>query len=422
MAYEARADEDKRECLKAMKILFITPYYKPYLGGIERVIERLSSEYQNKGHEVGIVTTKWVFPNDPREPRRHVDDLSEREVLSSGETVYRIDSFPHRALPVYQVPLVWFSPWAFRKIIREFQPDVIQLMNDRWFWGNFWAWWFRGKAQVAFSLSFHELAFGSASNPVLWVLKQFLRVCNGFLTRVVDWVQVITEHEKHLVQAAYFTPAHTLRIIPWGVETEMQTSKSKEQKANSQKHKANVQPPMTILAVGRLSSHKGQPWLADVVHQVSTLQTKKIRLVLVGADDGLGAELKKTYPDTEQFELVVTGAVDDDTLAAWYQKADVFALFPEYEAFGLVFLEAMAYGVPVITHKVGALEEVLRRGTLLTSAYNQAQAKVVLHRMINDDVFREALAKEAIQFAQEFTWSKTANRFLNEYQKGHYAT
>lgn len=398
-----------------MKILFVTPYYKPYLGGIERVIEKLSHEYQTQGHEVGVLTTKWVFPNSPNQKRVYNEDWLDEETLATGEHVFRIGSFPKTAPPFYQVPLVWFSPWAFRNIIREFNPDVIQLMNDRWFWGNFWAWWFRGTARVAFSLSFHELAYGSASNPVLWLLKQFLRVCNGLLTRVVDWVQVITEHEKRLVQAAYFTPENKLRVIPWGVSGQDTRDKKQDTKDREQK-------PTTILAVGRLSPHKGQGWLADVVGQVVALESKKIRLVLVGADDGLGAELTKTYPHTEQFELVVTGAVDDDVLAEWYQQADVFALFPEYEAFGLVFLEAMAHRVPVITHKVGALEEVLQRGALLTDRYNQAQAKVVLHRVISDNTFREALAQEALQFSQEFSWSKTADRFLNEYQKGHHVS
>lgn len=397
-----------------MRILYITPYYKPYLGGIERVIERLSFEYQKQGHEVGVLTTKWIFPNDPRETRRHLNGLPQREKLPSGEQVYRVNSFPHRALPVYQVPLVWFSPLAFRSIVREFEPDVIQLMNDRWFWGNFWAWWFRGKAQVTFSLSFHELAYGRASNPVLWLLKQFLRLCNGFLTRVVDWVHVITELEKRLVMSAYFTPENKIRVIPWGVENQnnLQGFGLKSEDSRSS----------TILAVGRLSTHKGQSWLADVVRQVAQLETDKVRLVMVGADDGLGVHIKEAYADTEKFELIITGAVDDEVLASWYKQADVFALFPEYEAFGLVFLEAMAYGVPVITHKVGALDEVLQRGALLTDRYNQAQAKVVLHRVISDNAFRIALAQEALQFSREFTWDKTANKFLNEYQKEHYAT
>ncbi len=56
----------------------------------------------------------------------------------------------------------------------------------------------------------------------------------------------------------------------------------------------------------------------------------------------------------------------DQELARWYSKADFFVLFSRYEAFGLVFFEAMAHGTPVLTHDVGANRELLTQGAVVT--------------------------------------------------------
>lgn len=393
-----------------MKILFITPYYKPYFGGIERVIERLSSEFQAQDHSVGILTTKWVFPSSPREKRQYRKDLPDEELLESGEKLFRIASTPTTAPPFYQVPLVWFSPMAIKKIIDEYNPDVIQLMNDRWFWGDFWAWFWGRKKHVAFSLSFHELKFGEKSNPVLWTVKQLLRLINRILTRSVSWVQVITNHEKQKVVQTYGTPGTKIEIIPWGVAMSDDVPEVKENKEETS---------VRLVSVGRISEHKGQRWLTEIVRELSEVIEKPVELYLVGKDDGLGAQIKEDFPDTDHFSLHITGEVSEEKLNAQYQQADIFVLFPEYEAFGLVFLEAMVHGIPVVTHRVGAIEEVLVKGALLTDAYNKAQAKVVLSKLIEDVPFRAALGREALSFARaNFSWERTAERFLNQYHKG----
>lgn len=391
-----------------MKILFITPYYKPYFGGIERVIEKLFSQFEDKGHECAILTTKWIFPSSPREPRVYLNELADHEKLISGETMFRLDSFPKKAPPFYQVPLVWFSPLAIKKIIDDFDPDAIQLMNDRWFWGNLWAWFWGRKKHVAFSLSFHELEFGQKSNPILWILKQFLRVVNGFLTRKVIWVQLITEHERKKVQTTYKTPQHKLRKIAWGVDLPTPRPDIRSDISKNE---------YRLLAVGRISEHKGQEWLVNIVKETSEIAKKNLVLTLVGRDEGLGDAIKKLFPDTERFKLVITGEISDLDLEKQYQNADLFVLFPEYEAFGLVFLEAMSYGVPVVTHKVGAIGEILTKGALLTEPFHEAQAKIVLTKLLSDDAFRIALAKEAQNYVYEnFSWEHTADQFLVEYQ------
>lgn len=392
-----------------MKILFVSPYFKPYLGGIERVIEKLALQFLQSGkvEKVGVLTTRWSFP------RRYNQEWVDYEVID-GIEVFRIPSWPHTAPPFSQVPLVWFSPLKIKKVIEQFQPDVICLMSDKWIWGNFWAWvsqrLMQKKVRVVYSLSFHKLTSK----------QQWLRPFNFFLTRIVDKVQVITNYEKELVKKAYFTPESKFVVIPWGVSARQQDSKTATQPkkhATPKTVRLTGWPAdkLTILCVGRLSKHKGQAWLLQQYAEIVGNLTKPTKLVFVGSDEGLLSTIQQFSNQAMKpnGEVIIAGEVSEDGLENWYQKADIFALFPEYEAFGLVFLEAMAHGVPVLTHKVGAVEEVLDDAAMLTEAYNSAQVKVGLTKLIEDDKFRQELGQGGYNYVKEkFSWQKTAEKFL----------
>ena len=68
--------------------------------------------------------------------------------------------------------------------------------------------------------------------------------------------------------------------------------------------------------------------------------------------------------------MIITGEVQDDELIAWYSKSHVFALFSHYEAFGLVYFEAMTHGLPVFTHDVGANRELLVKGAEVVARFD----------------------------------------------------
>jgi len=374
-----------------MKILFINPYFKPYLGGIERVIEKLAKQFllSNKFEKVGVLTSKWSFP------RRHHQNWPDYEVID-GVEVFRLPSWPSISPPFSQVPLVWFSPLEIKRIIEKFQPHVIQLMSDKWVGGNFWAWFFgRSKAKVFYSLSFHRLT-----------LKQrWLVPFNFFLTRVADSVHVITNYEKKLVKKAYLTPEEKFTIIPWGVDIK---------KPHRQRPVTSNQSPITILCVGRLSKHKGQVWLLKQYVEIVQNLSKPTKLVFVGSDEkGEISNLKSQISNLKlEKKVIFAGEVSEGQLENWYQKADLFAIFPEYEAFGLVFLEAMAHQIAVLTHKVGAIAEVLDNAAMLTDPYNAAQVKVALTKLIEDDKFRHELGQKGYNYVREkFSWQKTAEKF-----------
>ena len=113
----------------------------------------------------------------------------------------------------------------------------------------------------------------------------------------------------------------------------------------------------------------------------------------------------------------MTGEVSDAELSEWYVEAGLFVLFSHYEAFGLVFLEAMGHGTPVLTHDVGANREVLKQGAVVVPRFDREAAAGELARLVNDDADRRELGQKAQRYAlSEFTWPAVAEKYLEVYQ------
>jgi glycosyltransferase involved in cell wall biosynthesis len=117
-----------------------------------------------------------------------------------------------------------------------------------------------------------------------------------------------------------------------------------------------------------------------------------------------------------QGEVDILGELTDDALEEEYAHADCFALFSQFEAFGLVFLEAMARGIPVLTHRLGAGAALLTAGAVVTAPLAREEAAAALVRMVNDDTWRLDLGEAARALVLgRFSWERCAIGTLRAY-------
>ena len=389
-----------------LRVLFLTPYFRPYLGGVERAIEQLTFQIQKSEQveAVAVLTTKYSFPRIPQ------PDWADRETTPEGIGIYRLDGFPRKSIPLYSCPLVWFSPWRIRRYLREFNPNVVHFVSDGWFWGHFWTWfWFRRRAKFVFTPSYHELPLS----------RWWLRLINIFISNVVDNVVALTRQEARLVQRDYKAPPRKQEIIGWGAPVPELESMGPEPSSDNAADRNGAEQPLTLLCVGRLGRHKGQEWLVEVYRQARPQFRQPVRLVLVGRDEGDEQRIADAVRDAGlEDEVSMVGEVSDEELARWYSRSDLFVLFSQYEAFGLVFFEAMAYGAPVLTHDVGANRELLNRGAVVVPRFDKDQAVSELVRLVNDDEYRRQLGRDAQEYTlAEFTWPAVAEKYLGVYTR-----
>lgn len=110
------------------------------------------------------------------------------------------------------------------------------------------------------------------------------------------------------------------------------------------------------------------------------------------------------------------GDVSMNELAAEYNRADIFCLPSLQEGFGIVFLEAMAAGKPIIAARAAAVPEVVRNGILVEPGNAEALAEAIL-RLYRDPDLRASLGAAGCRDVEEFAVLRVARRFLREVAK-----
>jgi glycosyltransferase involved in cell wall biosynthesis len=207
-------------------------------------------------------------------------------------------------------------------------------------------------------------------------------------------------------------------IIGWGAPLPEASALTRDKAGAGDSQETD--DPLTILCVGRLGRHKGQEWLLNVYLEARSRFQRNARLVLVGRDEGDEEKLRELVRESAlEGEVQLVGEVSDEELAAWYARSDLFLLFSHYEAFGLVFFEAMAYGTPVLTHDVGANRELLTRGAVVIPRFDPQEAGAQLVRLVNDGEYRRELGQDAQEYAlAEFTWNAVGEKYLRVYHGG----
>jgi glycosyltransferase involved in cell wall biosynthesis len=143
-----------------------------------------------------------------------------------------------------------------------------------------------------------------------------------------------------------------------------------------------------------------------------------VRLVLIGMDGTAADDLRQRVADLAVRErIVVPGFVRADMLAAAYMNA-AGLFFPSfYEGFGFPILEAMRFGCPVITSRIGAMQELAGDAALLTDPRNEAHMAEALRFIFEDSGLRSNLIERGKLRSAEFTWEKCTEQTLRVYQR-----
>ena len=172
---------------------------------------------------------------------------------------------------------------------------------------------------------------------------------------------------------------------------------------------AATTPPM-ILSVGIQHPRKGHDIL---LHSLARLRSLDWSAVIVGAsyDPDHGAELRRLLVELDLAGRVrLAGRVTDAELAKLYSEASIFALATRYEGYGLVFDEALAAGVPIVSCASGAVPDTVPQDAGLLVPPDQPEAfAAALSDLLTDPSHRDQLAAAA-QVAGRLlpTWSDTA--------------
>jgi glycosyltransferase involved in cell wall biosynthesis len=180
-------------------------------------------------------------------------------------------------------------------------------------------------------------------------------------------------------------------------------------------------PGRYVLFVGRLASNKG---LVELLPAFAPLarEDPEAHLVLVGEDGGMRATVEHRVRGLGLEDRVhLLGHVADEALlAAAYRDAALTVLPSEYEAFGLVLLESLAQGTPVVASRVGGIPEFIEDGRsgLLVPPGEVAPLAEALRRLWSDSSLARRLGHHGrTEVVPRYTWDRVVDRLEVVYRE-----
>jgi len=248
------------------------------------------------------------------------------------------------------------------------------------------------------------------------------------LMRDMDRIVASTPLDKAQMMELYGADPQKIVVIPLGVDLSLFRPIPRDEAGPAigvdlSKH------CRLILFVGRLDPLKGLDTLIRAMCKLTEIEpetSKGLCLAVIGGDDDEnGPDLSNELECLDRLKnevgisdlVIFLGSRTQTTLPYYYSAAEVCVVPSFYESFGLVALEAMACGTPVIASRVGGLQHTIEddvTGFLVPAGDADALAEK-LRLILSDRNLRERLAANAHHRAQAYTWQSVADRILNLY-------
>jgi D-inositol-3-phosphate glycosyltransferase len=245
--------------------------------------------------------------------------------------------------------------------------------------------------------------------------------------RHADRIIAATPAERAQLQWLYEVRTENVTIIPPGVDTSHFYPIAKDE-ARENIEVANDK--QLILFVGRIEPLKGIDVLLKAIAQLrldGVIQAKDVQLAVIGGDadipqEEMSAEMARLHEMREELGLdnfvTFLGKREQSTLPYYYSAADIVVVPSHYESFGMVALEAMACGVPVVASQVGGLAYLIQDGE--TGFHVQGQNPALLAEklalLLQNPALRAALGANAAAVAKEYDWARIAEQIEIEYR------
>ncbi|MEN6548157.1 MAG: glycosyltransferase family 4 protein [Armatimonadia bacterium] len=371
-------------------MLFVNYEYPPLGGGGGMSMRELAVELARR-HEVMVLTSG-------------TPELATRERLDGVEIV-RVPVPGRGSHSVASLSSMAGFMWGGRKlglrVAREFRPDVI----NTWFAlpsgpvGDYLA----RKLRVPHLLDLHG---GDVYDPSKWMSPHrwpCLRRYVGRLIRRADRVAAVSSELRDRAGQYCGADTQSILVLPHGQRAPEVTPLSREALGLPE-------GAFIIASVGRLIARKAYHRLIEAL---ALLGDDRAHLLLIG-EGPLREELQALAARLGVAERVhLAGWVTDERKFQLLMASDVFALSSLHEAFGVVYVEAMYSGLPVVSTIEGGQRDFLRHETnaLVLNEAEPARFAAAWRRLLDDEDLRRRLAAGARETAAELSIARMAQRY-----------
>ena len=385
-----------------MKILMLTWEYPPRIvGGIARVVHDLSKGLIKDGHEVTVIT--YREGNLP-----YFED-------DKGVKVYRVDNYminPNNFIDWIMQMNFNLLAKANEIIDKEGKFDVIHAHD--------WLVAYAAKSlknsyDIPIVATIHATEAGRNSG-IHDETQRYINDTEWMLTYEANEVIVNSNYMKCELQRNFGLPFEKINVIPNGVNLTMYSGIERDYGFRRNYASDNEK---IILYAGRLVYEKGVQYLIGAMPKI--LQNYHDAKLVIAGKGGMIDELKAEVDHLGLGNKVYfTGYMDHKSLCKLYKCADI-AVFPStYEPFGIVALEGMLAGNPIVVSDIGGLNEIVEHGVNGMKSYagnSNSIADSILTLLFDHKLCNEISKNAKAKVKELYNWTKIAQDTHFAYQK-----
>jgi len=367
-----------------VKIALVSPYDFAYPGGVTIHISYLERHFTRMGNEVKVIAP------------------ASKAVSSFGDRFIPIGS--PRPIPTSgSIARVTISPWLssrIKAVLSQENFDIIHLHEPLMPMLCTTVLRLSQTANIGTFHACHGRPGYNFAKPIgKWILRRWFRKLDGKIAVSQPAREFAYEHFP-----GYYN------IIPNGVDLD-HFSPDVSPIDEFCDGKAN------ILFVGRLEKRKGLNYLLEAFKQVKQ-EIPDSRLIIVGPGTRLRRKYEKQVVRSGLKDVVFAGFVSYDELPRYYKTADVFcAPATGRESFGIVLLEAMAVGKPIVASNIEGYASVVTHGVdgLLVPPEDKERLAQTLISLLTDQSLRQEMGAKGRVKALEYSWEHIAQNVLDYY-------
>ena len=380
-----------------MKILQGCVRYPPAPGGAETVVKAYSEGLRDLGHDVEVITTD-LYTETP---------FVKKEMPSE---VNGINVTRHKAYTVSGEAHYVLAPGMVQSFLSK-KADIIHTHSYGYFQNH--AGWIRERFQSTpwvITPHFHP-SWSMWGGTKRKKLREFYDTVIGKGTmESADLITCVSKHERDMLVSEIGISEDNIKIIYNGINwNDWQILPDKN---IFRKQYPDISDKFVLFA-GRLATNKG---LSDLISAMDLLNQKSVDLVITGADMGLGKQLEKEALE-KGVRMHRLGHIDDETYRSVLAAAEMLVLPSEYEAFGIVLLEAAAAETAVIGTNVGGIPEAMSPGNNgLIVEYNDVDnLSKSIATLLDDAKMCKEMGKAGRVWAKNFSWDSILKELEQEY-------
>ena len=240
-----------------------------------------------------------------------------------------------------------------------------------------------------------------------------------WLAAVADAIIVPAARERRHLLDLYRADPLKIRVIPCGVDLDL--FQPRDRAAWRSRH--GIAPDAAVaLYVGRFAPLKGIDTLLEALADLKSAWPR-LHLLVVGGDgpDSESARALVRKVETLGIQACVTfkGRIDQSALPGYYSACDFLVVPSHYESFGLVILESLACGTPVVTTPVGAVETIIRPGHNGTIIEKHSPGRLAqgMARFLKTSRSRPFSPRQVRATVLHYAWDRIAAAMLETYQE-----